>query len=1238
MTRTLLASLLVLFGTLTLAAQQSIFGTVVDENGDGVISGNVKVFKGDAFITGAATDFDGNYRIDLDPGTYNVEFSYIGYPNRRVDGFQVLVGQENKLDMTFEEAGINLDEVVVVAYEVDPMRVDETSQGLTLTSDDVKQLGTRNINAIASVSAGATSSDEGEEVSIRGGRTDATQYVIDGIRVTGGAGSLIPETEIEQIQVVTGGVEAKYGDLSGGLINITTKGPSSQFNGYVEAETSNMLDPYNQSLVGGSFSGPILTRAREDGSKQTVLGYRFSGRYTYQEDDDPPATDIFYITDATRELLEDQPIQQLPEGGFAQRASFLTDDDVQVLDAQPFEQFERVDITGKLDARLTDNIDVTLTGAYNDRSDQFTPGAGSRTEENWRLLNAHNNPFDDLTTYRGNFRFRQRLGAQAAAGDTTSVISNALYTLQFGFQRAERNLEDPRHGDNFWAYGHIGTFDYENVPTYDTTQFGPLVSLPNGNLTRDREITQTGFRRTFRGFSDENSSNPVLANYNRLGLNPGELEGRREADLIALNGTLTNLISDGVYTLHESIGEVYNLYRREKNDLLTFNLQTQFDLRPGRGKAGTHNVQLGVLYEQRINRRYDINPRQLWITASQLANAPLQNLDTNNVLSVRIDSFVVDDPTVGPITVYDTTTTFAYELDEANLNRDSKFFRAIRGVTGDGELDFVNVDALDPSQLSLDLFSAPEITSQNILDYYGYDYLGNEVSDNIAWEDFFSARDEEGRRTFPVAPIQPIYFAGYLQDKFNFRNIILRAGVRVDYYDANTKVLRDPYELYAIQTKEAFNFRDDFQVPQNVPESARVYVQAPGSDRVQAFRDEDQWYTANGRPVNRSAEIFGGTVQNPAWTNPAAEDLNYIQSEDFNPDDSFEDYEAQINVMPRLAFSFPISDDANFFAHYDVLVQRPPSNTVATALDYYYWFDNIQRPGFVANNPNLRPTRTVDYEAGFQQRISQRSALKLSFFVREMRDMVQRRTYLNSMANAQSYTTYDNQDFGTVKGLNVAYDMRRTGPVSLRLAYALQFADGTGSDANSQRGSLNRGNLRTLYPLSFDERHRVSGTIDYRYGANEGPTLFGVHLFENTGVNLFGSAVSGRPYTRSQQAIQLDGRTNEGDINGARLPWNLVANLRVDRNFSFFNENSRGVNMNVYLRVSNLLDRRNIISVYEATGEPDDDGYLATAQGQAVIASQLDQEAFVRSYQYRVLNPNFFSLPRRIYLGASFAF
>ncbi|MFK8056479.1 MAG: carboxypeptidase regulatory-like domain-containing protein [Saprospiraceae bacterium] len=1220
MTRTLLVTIFLFLGAASVFAQQSVFGNVKDDLGDPIIGGTVKILNGDAFLTGTATDYNGDYRISLDPGTYNIEFSYIGFTPQRVDGVVILAGQENKLDQSFEASGgVVLETATVKAFKVDPMKVDETSQGMTLTSKDVKKLGTRNINAIASMSAGATSADEGDDVSLRGGRTNATQYIIDGIRVTG---TLVPESEIDQIQIVTGGVEAKYGDLSSGLISITTKGPSSKFNGFAEAETSRFLDDYNNNLVGLSLSGPIIQRMMADGkNKQTVLGYRLSGRYTYNEDDDAPASDVYYITDETRQRLENDPITSLPGGGFAPAASFLTEDDVQVLKAQPFEEFERIDVTGKLDARLNDAIDVTLSGNFTDRSNRFTPDENSRTADNWRLLNAHNNPYDLNTLYRGNFRFRHRLGNQASVLDTnnTSLISNALYTVQIGFQRNEQLLQDSRHEDRFFDYGYIGEFENSNDAVFDDE-----LTFTNGVL--GFESTHIGYRSNFRGFTP-GTQNPVLANYNKVG--GGDVEGLTESDIIAQNGVLANIIEDGVYTLHSSIGSIYNRYEKEKNDLITFNLQTQFDLKPGKGKSGVHNVQLGVLYEQRINRRYVLLPEELWLRGNQLANVALQDIDTNLILRTEIR-----DTNLAGIVLTDTTDIYGYRVETGSLEGDSRFYTQLRNKLGLGLDEYVDFGRVSPDILDIGMFSAAEASSNNTLLYYGYDYQGNEVASGGAWDDFFTARNDDGQRTFPVAPIQPIYAAGYIQDKFTFKNIILRAGFRVDYFDANTKVLKDPYELYDIQTVGNFNFNAEEVVPSNIPDDAKVYLESVESNQVKAYRVEDTWFTAEGRQVNRAAEIF--TQQIPAYVDSRAnEDQGYIRAEDFDPDASFEDYEAQINVMPRLAFSFPISEDANFFAHYDVLVQRPPSNTIATALDYYYFTNNS---GDVFNNPNLKPTRTVDYEAGFQQRISQSSALKLSFFVREMRDMIQRRTYLFAMADLNRYTTYDNQDFGTVKGLNVSYDLRRTGPISLRLSYGLQFADGTGSDANSQRGSVQRGNLRTLYPLSYDERHRVAGALDFRYGRGEGPQLFGKPILEKLGINLSGSAVSGRPYTRLQTATQLDGRVNEGDINGARLPWNLVTNLRIDRDFSLFNENNKGVDLNVYLRVSNLLDRRNIISVYPATGLPDDDGFLASTQGQTALSSQLNQDAYIQSYQWRVLNPNFFSLPRRIFMGASFSF
>lgn len=180
------------FSVSPLLAQQTLFGTVTDEIGDPVIGGNVKVLLDSNYITGTATDFDGNYRINVDPGTYNLEFSYVGYDPMLVQNVEVLLGTSVQVDNQFTQQRANLDEVVVVSYKVDPMQVDETSQGLTLTSKDVKKLGSKSTKAIAALSAGASSADEGDDVSIRGRRGEQNQIFIGGIRITG---QLIPDDD-----------------------------------------------------------------------------------------------------------------------------------------------------------------------------------------------------------------------------------------------------------------------------------------------------------------------------------------------------------------------------------------------------------------------------------------------------------------------------------------------------------------------------------------------------------------------------------------------------------------------------------------------------------------------------------------------------------------------------------------------------------------------------------------------------------------------------------------------------------------------------------------------------------------------------------------------------------------------------------------------------------------------------------------------------------------------------------
>ena len=184
-----------------------------------------------------------------------------------------------------------------------------------------------------------------------------------------------------------------------------------------------------------------------------------------------------------------------------------------------------------------------------------------------------------------------------------------------------------------------------------------------------------------------------------------------------------------------------------------------------------------------------------------------------------------------------------------------------------------------------------------------------------------------------------------------------------------------------------------------------------------------------------------------------------------------------------------------------------------------------------------------------------------------------------------------------------------------------------------------------LSPLNFDERHRFTATVDYRFDdvVYDGPRLFGTDFFKNAGINLQLITVSGRPYTERFLPQPFGGTQIVGGINGARLPWSVNLDMRIDKTFPISKNPKRPLDINVYFRVQNLLDTRNVAQVYSATGAANDDGYIASERGRNEIDNIKNQrlndiEAYKHSYQMREIRPDFYFFPRRMFIGATFNF
>jgi hypothetical protein len=1188
--------------------QTSLQGKITDaESGESIIFCNVALYRNGVLVVGTETDLDGNYSIsNLDPGTYDLEASYVGYQTQRMVGILVSAGRVNRADITLSQ-GVVLDEVIVTDYKVPLIEQDNTTSGGVVTSEQIRNLPTKNITTIAATTAGISSRD-GESVAIRGSRTNATDYYIDGVRVFG---TLVPQSEIDQLQVITGGIEARYGDVTGGIISITTKGPSNIFSGGLELESSQFLDDYGYNEANAYISGPILRNK----SGKSILGYRLSGRFLFQEEDNPPAVDVFIAPRDLLNTLQENPTRTVGGTTFA-AGEFLHSQDVEAVKARPNDDFKSIDLTGKIDAQIIHNMDLTLSGSYRNIENKFAPSVS------WLLLNYENNPIDYNQRYRVNARLRHRLG-QTGDDDrkmTGRLIQNLAYTLQAGYERADGNQEDINHQDHLFRYGHVGTFDFRWIPVEgESTYSGSF----NG-------IAHAGYLQTLNDAYLPSEYNPVLANYNR------DIDQHIFGQYRTYNGFISNSTST-LWGIHTNVGSVYNSFNKFDSDRYTLGGSMNFDMLPGGSDKGRHSVELGFTHEQSYNRSWAVAPFGLWEVARLQANRQIIGVDTNQV----IGSFP---GVVFPQVVFEEFQRLIVE------DSDLSFYRKIREKLGVPLTDYVNVDGIHPDELSLDLFSPLELTDQRIINFYGYDYLGNRLANDVEFEDFFTSVGADGKRNFVVGPNKPVYQAAYIQDKFSFRDIIFRLGLRVDRYDANTKVLRDPYSLYEVMNAETFYNQVGGDRPNNIGENFKVYITEPGSNEVMAFRNGDQWYFPNGTPANDGNIIFGGGLVYPRLYDDRA---NNIKSNDFDPSNSFEDYKPEINWMPRLAVSFPISDIANFFAHYDVLVQRPPSNSIATPLTWYYFEDDSYTANNPLNNSNLKPERTIDYEVGFQQKLSNSSALKINAYYKELRDMLQQQTYLYVPAPINTYVTIGNSDFGTVKGFSLQYDLRRSVNTTIQANYTLQFADGTGSNVNSQRGLTTRGNLRTLFPLDRDERHAFKFTFDYRYGSGRtynGPVLFDKKILSDFGVNLQSFIVSGRPYTREIRALPFGGSGFFGSINGARQPWTFSIDMRIDKSFQIpTGRPQKPLFANVSFRVLNLLNSKNIRNVYSVSGSPYDSGFLLSSDGistlenvnstgEVVVEEGRNELAYRDAYSWVVASPNNFYLPRRMFLGLRFDF
>ncbi|MCD6333174.1 MAG: carboxypeptidase-like regulatory domain-containing protein [Bacteroidales bacterium] len=1196
----LLVVLAVVFANGVFAQSGTVKGRVIDKaTGQPIPFATVVILSGETQLVGTAADFEGNYTLKpIPPGKWTLQAHSVGYKTLSLNGYVVKVDKIDLLDLELTAATQQIEEVQVVAYKVPLIDKDNTQTGETVTAEDIEKMPGRSVMQVASTVAGVASRTGNGVGNIRGAR-GGNIYFVDGVRVNGSLN--IPKAAQEQVQVITGGMSAKYGDVTGGIVSVTTKNASPTFHGSADVETSEFLDKLGHNLGALSFSGPLVKGKAANGRSRTIVGYFLASNFTYNRNPVNSFWPYPIVKEDVRQRLIQQPIVPSPTGVVKYAADFLDTSDFTYTWYHKNNEDLSVNVNAKLSFNFTPNIDLTF-GGYLSYHDNKNLGFSNM------VFNWDNVGFSHGYTYRIWGRFTQRFSSRTPAQDarSASLIKNAYYQVQAQIEKSFNESGNATHGRDYWKYAYVGKFETTQIETYEWTD--TLPGYPNGVMVMNN------YKDILYQFTPSDL-NPELAAYTSQYYNSYDAPGHYEnwQQVIGGGGMLNGGNLGSVYGFFALPGQKPQGY--SLGDNTTFRLGAS-----GSADIKSHEISFGFEFEQRDQRSWSVSGSMLWSLARQYVNRQIEFLDWSN-----------------PIPVYDANGIFQDTIKYERLyNADGqttfdKRFREAHGMAVDGK-NFIDIFSYDPSEFDITYFSPDELLNNgsSAVGYRGYDLYGNRLKEKPSFEDYFTAQDADGNYLRLVAPYQPIYAAGYIQDKFAFNDLIFNVGVRVDRFDENQYVLKDPYVLYA--TKRVSDVSGSMNPtgshPSNMGENYVVYVDdVSDPSTINGYRNGSTWYNAYGVEIEDPAIIASSTGIAPYLVNPDQAQLNEITV------DAFEDYTPQIVVMPRISFSFPISDEALFFAHYDILSRRPSS-----AFNPATYFFLAQNPGATVGNPNLKPQKTIDYELGFQQKLTNTSSLKISAYYREQRDMQQAIRVLG--AYPVDYFSYGNIDFGTSKGVSISYDLRRTGNISLRANYTLGYSFATGSSSSQMMNLLrtNQPNLRILAPTNWDQRHKFNINLDIRFFDGKdynGPVLFGKDILSRAGANFTVVTGSGYPYSRVN-GVGEPGL--KGSLNGSRLPWTTNIKMRMDKDFVLSKNRSRPVILNIYLDVDNLLNTKNVYSVFAATGDPYDDGYLTSPKMQARINTQNDPEAYIMYYQFNRIANNGYGGPRVTRLGLSINF
>ena len=273
-----------------LAAQETgkIQGRVTDAASGQPIAGAQVVIVGTRL--GNITNADGFYFINNVPaGLQDISAQYIGYQTQNVRQQRVLAGQTTTQNFSLQQSAVEIAALEVVGETRPLVPRDQVATKNIVTGETVENLPVDNVRNIVRLQPGVVSTGSKNGISIRGGRSGEEAVFVDGVLVRnfvfGQSNLTVGTNSLSEVDVLTGGFSAEYGEAQSGIINYVTRSAGRKWNGALSLQSDAMMPKkysYGFNRAELSLGGPVIGHlgffaagtATGNQSVNTGIGYR----------------------------------------------------------------------------------------------------------------------------------------------------------------------------------------------------------------------------------------------------------------------------------------------------------------------------------------------------------------------------------------------------------------------------------------------------------------------------------------------------------------------------------------------------------------------------------------------------------------------------------------------------------------------------------------------------------------------------------------------------------------------------------------------------------------------------------------------------------------------------------------------------------------------------------------------------------------------------------------------------